>query len=164
MMSDKYFTLNRSFDAPRELVWKAWSDGERLGQWWGPKEAAITVASLEFRPGGFFHYGMQFPGSPQMWGRFMYREIAAPERIVWLNSFSNEGCGITAAPFGEPFPLEVRSEVTLTEHAGKTTISLRAIPHGANEAEQAVFYGMFGSMEQGWGGTFDQLAEHLTQG
>lgn len=96
--------------------------------WWGPKGCSIKVANFEFRPGGFFHYAMQFSNGPQMWGRFLYPDIASQERIVWLNSFSNEGCGITRAPFDQSIPLEILNEVTLTEKAGKTTATLRARP------------------------------------
>jgi Activator of Hsp90 ATPase homolog 1-like protein len=88
------FEMTRAFRAPRERVWKAWSDADQLKHWWRPKGCAIEIAHLAFRLGGFFHYAMKFEGAPTMWGRFNYREIIAPERIVWLNSFSNEKCGI----------------------------------------------------------------------
>jgi uncharacterized protein YndB with AHSA1/START domain len=160
---DHIFGLTRSFAAPRDLVWKAWSEAGQMQTWWGPKGCTIEVANFEFRPGGFFHYAMQFPDTPAMWGRFLYREIAEPERIVWLNSFSNEGCGITRAPFAQEVPLEIHNEVTLTEQDGKTLLALRSFPHGASEAEIGTFDGMFASMEQGFGGTFDQLSEHLAK-
>lgn len=160
------FVLTRVFNAPRALIWKAWSEAEQMQAWWGPKGATITVAAFEFRPGGFFHYGMRYSNGPQMWGRFMYRDIAAPGRIAWLNSFSNEGCGITRAPFDKPIPLEIHNEVTFNEHvgnehAGQTSVTLRARPHGATEEERKVFDEMTSSFEQGYGGTLDQLSAHL---
>jgi uncharacterized protein YndB with AHSA1/START domain len=106
---------------------------------------------------------MQFSNGSQMWGRFLYRDIAAQERIVWLNSFSNEGCGITRAPFDQSIPLEILNEVTLIEKAGKTTVTLRARPHGAAESEVKVFEGMFASLNEGYGGTFDRLATSLAK-
>jgi len=155
------FAITRVFDAPRPRVWQAWSEAAQLQSWWGPKGCTLKVTNLEFRPGGFFHYAMQFPNSPPMWGRFMYREIEAPRRIVWLNSFSNEGCGITRSPFGQPFPLELHNEVTLAEQAERTMLTLHAHPHGASEEERAVFDAMFASLEQGFGGTMDKLSDHL---
>ena len=98
---DAIFEITRVFDAPRERVWTAWSNAGQLQRWWGPKGCAIDVKRLEFRAGGFFHYAMTFPGAPVMWGRFNYREIVPGERIVWLNSFANENCGIVRAPFAE---------------------------------------------------------------
>ena len=162
--SDGAFAMTRSFKAPRDLVWRAWSEAGRLAHWWGPKGCRIRVESLEFRPGGFFHYAMLFPDAPPAWGRFLYREIAEPERIVWLNSFSNEGCGIARAPFDDKIPLEIENSVSLAEAAGATTLSLRAIPFGATAEERECFERLFASMEQGYGGTFEQLAAHLAQG
>lgn len=161
--SDGAFVITRAFDAPRPLVWRAWSEAERMQAWWGPKGCSITVATFEFRPGGFFHYAMQFPAGPQIWGRFLYRDIAAQERILWLNSFSNEGCGITRAPFDPSIPLEILNDVTLVEEAGRTTVTLRARPHGAAAGERKVFEGMFASLDEGYGGTFDRLAGALAR-
>ena len=106
---------------------------------------------------------MRFTNGTEWWGRFLYREISPRERIVWLNSFSNAGCGITRAPFGMPIPLEVRNDVTFSERAGKTTVSLNATPHGATEEEIATFKSMHSGLEQGYGGTFDQLAQVLAR-
>ena len=159
---DNELTITRRFAAPADLVWKSWSEAERLARWWGPKGCAIEVGRMEFRPGGFFHYSMRFPGSDEtMWGRFMYREIAAPGRLVWLNSFSNAGCGITRAPFGGAIPLEIHNELTLTDEGGKTLLTLKGHPFGASPEEEEFFRGMFASLNQGWGGTMDQLEEYL---
>jgi uncharacterized protein YndB with AHSA1/START domain len=156
------FELTRVFKAPRLLVWQAWSEAERLQEWWGPKGCILKVAGLEFRPGGFFHFAMHFSGdAPPMWGRFMYRDIIASERIVWLNSFSNEGCGITRAPFPQAIPLEIENTVTFEEGPGMTTVKLKARPHGASSEEVKVFEAMFASLTEGYGGTFDQLHQHL---
>lgn len=160
--------ISRRFAASRDLVWKAWSEAERLARWWGPRGCAIEVGRLEFRPGGFFHYAMRFPGSDPrdepVWGRFLYREIAAPERLVWLNSFSNAGCGIARAPFGGSIPLEIHNTVTFDDEGGKTLLTLRSYPHGATAEEEEAFRGMFASMQQGWGGTMDQLEGYLAAG
>lgn len=155
------FETSREFDAPLALVWSAWSEADRLQQWWGPKGCRIDVLTLQFRPGGFFHYAMNYENAPTMWGRFLYREIAAPRRIVWLNSFSNERCGIARAPFSADCPLEIENSAQFIERGGKTRVDLRATPHGAEPNELQFFVDLFASLEQGYGGTFDQLAEHL---
>ncbi len=157
------FEMVRRFNSPREAVWKAWSEGEQLGKWWGPKGVALDVLRFEFRPGGFFHYAMRFEGAPTTWGRFNYREIAEPSRLVWLNSFANERCGIARAPFSEHCPLEIENTVTFTEVEGVTTVTLRAIPFGAVEEEQRYFDELRPSLEEGYGGTLDQLAAHLAK-
>ena len=98
-----------------------------------------------------------------MWGRFNYRQIVAPECLVWLNSFSNEKCGIARAPFSEVCPLEVENTVGLTERAGTTTVVLRAKPFGETEEERKFFDELCssGSLEQGNAGTFEKLAEYV---
>ena len=162
--ADATFAITRVFEAPLPLVWTAWSEVDGLKAWWGPKGCTVEVASLEFRAGGFFHYNMRFANGTEWWGRFLYREIVAQERIRWLNSFSNAGGGITRAPFNAPIPLEFLNDATFTGRAGKTTVSLRATPHGATEEEVAAFKNMHGGMQQGYGGTFDQLAQVLARG
>jgi uncharacterized protein YndB with AHSA1/START domain len=158
------FVISRVFDAPRGLVWKAWTEPERLAQWWGPKGCKIRVIKLDVRPGGIFHYAMQFSTGMDMFGRFIYREIAAPERLVFISSFSDANGGITRAPFpqiGATWPLEVLNNLTLTEQGGKTTLALRGGPINATLEELETFAGMFASMRQGFTGTFDQLADYL---
>ncbi len=169
-LAGKEFVISRVFDAPRDLVWSAWTQGERLAQWWGPKGCKIRVLKLEMRPGGIFHYMMEFPkpqpflkGESEAWGRFIYREITAPERIIYINSFSDATGGITRAPFSEVWPLEVLVTVTLVEKSGKTTLTLRVHPINSTTEENEAFAGIHDSMRQGYGGTMDQLSDHLAK-
>ena len=159
----KEFVVTRTFDAPRDLLWKAWSEPESFAKWWGPKGCALEVAKFEFRQGGIFHYGMKMPNGQMWWGRFVYRKIAKPERIVFVSSFSNAAGEITRAPFNANWPLEILNNLAFAERTGKTTITLRGGPVNPNDAEREVFEGMFASMQQGFGGTFDQLEAFLVQ-
>ena len=150
-------------DAPRELVYKAWSEADRLKEWWGPKGFGLRVVKLDFRPGGIFHYAMQAPSGQELFGRFMYRDMEAPGRIEFINSFSDAEGGITRAPFSAFWPLEVLNTLTLTEHDGKTTLTLRGGPINATEAEQKTFEAGFDSMQQGFAATFGQLTDYLAR-
>lgn len=161
--ADQEFTITRVFDAPRERVWKAWTETDQLAQWWGPKGSTIRVLKLAVRPGGIFHYAMQFQPGHDMYGRFVYREIGAPERLVFVVSFSDASGGVARAPFSESWPLEVLNVLTLTEQGGKTTLNLRGGPIEPTEEERRTFAGMFDSMRQGFTGTFDQLAGYLAK-
>lgn len=157
------FEIERLFTAPLDQVWKAWSERDQLAKWWGPKGCSLEVSLLEFRAGGFFHYAMKSGNAPAMWGRFNYREIVPHQRIVWLNSFANERCGIARAPFSDLCPLEIENSAVFAERDGTTSITLHAQPFGAS-AEEVEFFGQLcssGSLEQGFGGTFDQLTNHL---
>ena len=160
------FTITRTFDAPRERVWRAWTDAEALAQWWGPKGTTMRVLKLEFRPGGMFHYTIAFQPGHEMYARFIYREIVAPERIAFVISFSDAAGGITRAPFPQLkdlWPLEVLNAVTFTEQDGKTTIALRSRPINATDEERKMFAANTGSMGQGFGGAFDKLAGFLAK-
>jgi uncharacterized protein YndB with AHSA1/START domain len=160
------FVISRTFAAPRALMWKAWSEADALAQWWGPKGAAIRVAKFDFRPGGVFHYAMQYKPGHDIWGRFVYREMVKPERLVFVNSFSDAEGGVTRAPFpqlGDKWPLEVLNTLTFTEAGGKTTLTLRSGPINATEDERKIFASMVESMRQGFGGTFDKLADYLAK-
>ena len=97
-----------------------------------------------------------------MWVRFVYREIAAPERLVFISAFSDADGGITKPPqLRDSWPLEVLITLTIIEERGKTTLTLRASPFNGSEAEHEAFARMFGSMQQGYAGTFEKLAQHL---
>jgi uncharacterized protein YndB with AHSA1/START domain len=160
------FVIARMFDAPRALVWKVWTEPEHLAQWWGPKGCTIRVVKLDVREGGMFHYAMAYQPGQDMWGRFVYREIAPPERMVYVSSFSDAEGGVTRAPFPQlrgTFPLEVLNTLTLHEDGGKTTMTVRGRPLNATEEERKTYRGMFSSMQQGFTGTFDQLAAYLAK-
>ncbi|EPG72601.1 hypothetical protein LEP1GSC058_0894 [Leptospira fainei serovar Hurstbridge str. BUT 6] len=159
----KEFIISRVFDAPRDLVWKAWTEQGRMTQWWGPKGFNTSVAKLDLRPGGVLHYGMKSPDGLEMWGRFVYREIVPPERIVFVDSFSDQNCGVTRHPLSETWPLEVLNVLTLTEQEGKTVVTIKAGPINATEEEINAFLGGYESMRKGFAGIFDQLAVHLAK-
>ena len=160
---DSEFVFTRLLDAPRDVVWKAWTKADALAQWWGPKGSKITVVKLEFRPGGTFHYAMQFPQGAPMWGLFVYREITPPGRIVWLNGFADAEGRVVRGPFSPLLPMQMLNTLTLTEAGGKTTVTIRSIAHEATAQEHAFFAGMRASMQQGYGGTMDQLAAYLAK-
>jgi uncharacterized protein YndB with AHSA1/START domain len=161
------FVVSRTYDAPRALVWKAWTELERLKKWWGPKGFTMQSCTLDLKPGGRFHYNMRGPAGAamaDMWGKFVYREIVPTERLVFVTSFSDPAGNTVRAPFSADFPLEVLSTVTFEELGDQTKLTMRGVPLNANDAERAFFKTMYPSMQQGWKGTLDQLAEHLARG
>lgn len=156
------FAYARSFAAPRALVWAAHTEAERLKRWWGPKGFTMTAATLDLRPGGLFHYGLETPGGQVLWGRFLYREVAAPERLVSVVSFSDEDGGIARHPFVPSWPLEVLSTAVFTEDgAGRTALALTSVPLGASILEQRTFADGFASMTAGFEASCAQLDAYL---
>ena len=157
------FVISRLFDAPRELVFKAQAESERLERWWGAKGFTTRIIKLDFRPGGVFHYSMRTPDSHEMWGTFVYREILAPERIVFINSFADKEGNTIQAPFSQTWPLEVLNTLTFSEHAGKTTLTIRSVPYKATKEERETFETELDSMRQGFNGYLDRLADYLAR-
>jgi len=161
--SSRQFVFTRVFDAPRDLVWKAFTEPERLMQWWGPKGFKMLTCKVDPRPGGIFHYGMRSPDGRDMWGKWVYREIAAPERMVTVVSFTDEEGNPSRHPMNPAWPLEVLHTMTLSERDGKTTLTVYGIPVNASEAERKTFEDGLGSMERGFTGTLNQLADYLAK-
>ena len=157
------FVIARVLHAPRERVWRAHMAAEQLERWWGPTGFKVQVLTLDPRPGGHFHYRMESADGHVGWGRFVYREIEPLERLVWVNSFSDEQGGVTRHPMAADWPLEMLVSAEFRELDGRTLLLLRSRPEGATAAECAVFEAGFGSMRGGFGGTFNQLAEHLAR-
>lgn len=157
------FVISKTFNAPRDLMWKAWTESERMARWFGPKGVTIIHSKNDLRPAGVYHYGMRTPDGKEMWGKWIYREIAKPKRLVFVNSFSDEKGGITRHPLAPEWPLEMLSTITFDEKGGKTTVTVKWAPINATEAERKTFDAGRASMTQGWSGTFEQLEAYLPQ-
>jgi uncharacterized protein YndB with AHSA1/START domain len=157
------FVISRELDAPRELVFRVWTEAGHLANWWGPAGVDIQVEQLELRPGGIFHYKLTSPDGGELWAKFVYRQIVPPERLVYTSAFSNPDGETVRAPFSDTFPLEILNTLTFTEHEGRTLVTLRGVPLDVSKAEQELFESMFESMQEGFGDTFDKLDKYLEQ-
>lgn len=158
------FVLQRRFAAPRALVFAALTQAEHLQHWMGPVGMVMSHCSVDLRPGGLFHYGLQPRGladAPVMWAKWVFREISPPERLVTEVSFSDEMGGETRHAMAPVWPLRTLSTITLIEEDGKTLLTLDWRPLNAAAEEEQAFKALHDSMHQGWGGTMDQLAAHL---
>jgi uncharacterized protein YndB with AHSA1/START domain len=158
-VEDRDLVLERVFDAPRELVFKAFSEAEHLKRWFGPKSWPLSVCNIDFRPGGVWHFCMKCIDESQeyygheAWGKAVYHEIVEPERIVYVNSFSDaEGNIVEGMP---------ESLVTLTfvEHEGKTKL----INHSQYASPEALKTVMDMGHVEGMTETSDRLANFLKE-
>jgi uncharacterized protein YndB with AHSA1/START domain len=155
--------IERVFDAPRDLVWRAWTDPEQLAQWWGPKGMQVTVKSMDLRPGGIFLYKMFHPNGQVMWGRFVFQEITPPERLVFINAFTDAEGRVIRSPMSPTWPMEILNILTFTETSGKTTLILRGGPYNSTDLERKTFETAQANVKTGFAGTLDRLAKHLTE-
>jgi uncharacterized protein YndB with AHSA1/START domain len=109
--AEREITITRTFNAPRALVFKAWTDGKALAQWWGPKGFTNPVCEIDARVGGAIRIHMRSPDGSVYPMKGEFREIVAPERLVFTN------IAIDAA--GNPI-IEGLTTVTFAEREGKT--------------------------------------------
>jgi uncharacterized protein YndB with AHSA1/START domain len=154
--AERELIISRVFNAPRELVWRAWAQPEHLMQWWGPKDFTAPVCQVDFRVGGVYLICMRSPEGKDFWSTGVYREIVEPERIVCTDSFADEkGNPVPASHYGMPgdWPAELLVTLTFEEFAGKTKLTLRQAGVPAGEMKEMT--------REGWGTSFDKLAEHL---
>jgi len=141
----------RTFDAPRNLVFKAWTECDRLVHWWGPKDWTLPVCEMDFRVGGSWFYCMAGPTGEQSCGRSTYEDIVVPERIVYRDAFAErDGSIIEGMP-------EMRIEVDFAETARRTTITSRTLFASAKDLEASIAIGM----ESGLTETWDRLVAYL---
>ena len=159
--SQKPFIITRTFDAPRDLVWEVWTNPEHMKKWFSPKGFKGRVGKMELRPGGMYHYCLTDPEGKDMWGKAMYKEIEKPQKIVYVNSFSDEKGGTTHHPLSPNWPLEMLTTITFEEQGDQTMVTVVWVPMNATDLEKQTFEEGRGSMTQGWSGTFEQLEEYL---
>ena len=156
--------LTRVIDAPPDSVFKAWTEPERLKRWWGPSGCEVGTCQVDLRPGGSFLYSMRMPNATEMWGKFLYREITPPDRLVFISSFSDADGNLTRHPFSPTWPLGILNAVTFAEEFGKTRLTLLANPMNATREELKTFREGMVFLEKGLAGTLDHLSEYLGKG
>jgi uncharacterized protein YndB with AHSA1/START domain len=147
--SDREVIFTRVLDAPRELVWKVWSDVKHLHQWWGPTGFTTTTHEFVFAPGGVWRLVMHGPDGTDYCTRIVFREIVEPSRIVYENSWDLPGS-----------PLEFTGLITL-DSAGdtKTKLTMRMMFVDASAFGTAVE--RYGVLEGGTQ-TFDRLNDYVS--
>ena len=138
---------SRMFDAPRELVFSAFTDAKHLAPWWGPDGFTTTTHSFDFRPGGVWRFVMHGPDGRDYENRITYDEIVPPERIVY-----HHGGG------DDVEPVQFRTTVTFEDLGGKTRLTMRgAFPSAEERARVIREYGADKGLTQ----TMARLAEHV---
>lgn len=159
------FTISRTFDAPLDKVWAAWTDEDHLKTWFGPKGCPIKSAKMNFEVGGGFLYCLGTPVGFDMWGKWVYHDIQPMERLVWQHTFSDpDGKSITRHPFSPTWPLEMILTIDMKAVGDdKTDIVLSMVAVNVTDIERATWDSGFAGLNQGWGGTFDLLEDYLNK-
>lgn len=135
--------LTRTFDAPRKLVFKAWTDPKHVAQWWGPHGFTTTIHEMEVRPGGAWRYAMRGPDGREYPFDGVYVEVSQPERLVFDGTIH-----------GSP-DQRVWTEVTFTEKEDKTEVTVRQVFSFVSDATRGAAIG--------WNQQLDRLVEFLAR-
>ena len=142
--TDREVVLTRVFDAPRHLVWDAFTKPELLKRWFGPRGWSLVVCDVDLKVGGGFRFVMRGPDGRDMGMRGVYREIVPPERSVHMESFDD-------------YPGEAQVTSVFVEQGGKTTLTATVLSP-SKEVRDAV---LKSGMEHGAAESYDKLAELL---
>jgi len=157
-VADQVLLITRVFDAPRELVFRAWTEPDRLQNWWSPKGFTCPVSKIDLRPGGSYLNCMRSPEGKDFWSRGVYREIAEPSHIVCTDSFADEnGNPVSPEDYGmsPDWPAEALIDVTFAEQDGKTKLTLCHSPIKPGRERDMC--------DQGWNECLDKLADYLAE-
>ena len=155
------FTITRTFEAPRELLFDVWTDPKHLIHWIGPKGVVGEFIKADIRAGGTSFCCMTVPGGSNMYSKAIYREVSRSTRIVYTQYFCDQNQEIVRHPLSPIWPLEILTTVHFEEVGSQTKLTLIWTALNASAEEQATFDQSHESMNQGWGGSFEQLAAYL---
>jgi uncharacterized protein YndB with AHSA1/START domain len=133
--------ITRVFDAPRRLVFEAWTKAEHVSRWFAPRPLTMPSCQVDFRPGGVFRFVMRAPDGTDYPFEGAFVEIVAPERIVFTGTIHEGNTTVTT--------------ITLDERDGKTTLTMHQTYAFESDATRGA--------KQGWGMTLDQLGQHLAR-
>lgn len=151
------FVLDRVFAAPREMVWRAWTDPELLSRWYGPR-VETTIHQFDLRPGGVWLNEMKW-GDKSDLSKVTFQEVLPEEKLVWHHSSTDSEWNIISNPMMPDWPRVLLTIVTFEDDGSKTKVRLTWVPFEATDAEIACFAGAVNNMGKGWESGFAIMDE-----
>ncbi len=146
--------LERTLDAPRDLVWKAWTTPEHMKQWWAPRPYETPEIEMDMRPGGRFYTRMTGPDGFDSAGTGCFLEVVEGEKVVWTNALLPGYCPAAAIEDCGGFPF---TAIVTLEDIGDGRTRYKAVALHRNEADRETHEKM--GFQEGWGTCADQLGE-----
>ena len=153
--TERALKITRTFNAPLNKVWQAWTDDEQIKRWWGPNIFTCPYYKNDFRVGGKYLGAMRDPDGKDFWSTGTYLEIVPMHKLVMSDSFADEEGNVVPATYyemGSDFPLAMKVTVTLEEVDNKTKMTL--VHSDVGNINDKVLK----DMEQGWSESFDKMA------
>lgn len=160
------FVINRSFEADLETMFDLWTKPEHFCRWMGPTGSSMEFLETDVRVGGINHYKMSIAEGSEMYGLIEYKEIDAPQKLVYMQCFCDENKVLCKPPFSPNWPDRMLTTVLFNDEGdGHIRITLKWEIHGeATDEERRAFHDEKPGMTIGWTGSFDKLEEALSRG
>ncbi len=155
------YVLDRVFDAPRDMVWRAWTDPVLLARWYGPGVETI-IHAFDPRPGGMWLNEMKW-GETSDLSRMAFQDVVPKEKIVWHHSSADAEWNIAPNQRMPDWPRVLLTTVTFEDMGANTRVRLTQTPMNATEAEIACFAQAMAGMDKGWGSGFAIIEEILAE-
>lgn len=152
--TDTEVIISRIYDAPRDLVFEMFKNPEYVAQWWGPTTWPVTVCTIDFRPGGTWHYCMSGPDGQEAWGKAVYQAIDEPNSIVYQDSFSD-----AMGNENRELPQAIVT-VTFEDDDGMTKLTFRTAYESSQDRQKVVDMGMIEGVRDTWN-QLDRLLARL---
>ncbi len=146
------YVLDRVFDAPRDMVWRAWTDPDLLARWYGPGVDTI-IHRFDLKPGGLWLNEMKWGDNSDL-SRMEFQEVVPREKLVWHHASADADWNVTTNPMMPDWPRLMLTTVTFEDMGAKTKVRLTMVPIEATDAEIACFAAAMAGMAKGWGSGF----------
>ena len=161
-MSDaQEFVVDRLFDAPRALVWQAWTEPKLLARWYGPGVDTI-IHKFDLKPGGEWLNEMKW-GDKSDLSKAVFKEVVPQDKLTWHHSSTDADWNIVSNPMMADWPRVLLTVVTFMDEGEKTAVRLTWTPLDASEAELSCFANVVGNMGKGWESGFAIMDEILAE-
>ncbi len=151
------YVLERVFDAPREMVWRAWTDPDLLHRWYGPGVETV-IHRFDLKSGGAWLNEMKWGGNSNF-SKMSFQEVVEQEKLVWHHASTDGDWNTIKNPMMPDWPQVLLTTVTFTDQGDKTIVRLTQVPLDASEAEIACFAETMAGMDKGWGSGYAVLDE-----
>ncbi len=160
---EEQFFINRTFNAPIDVLFDMWTDPKHVAKWTPPTGATMEFLEVDIRSGGNSFYKMDWAGGSSMYGKVQYLEVTKPSRLVYTQQFCDEKGNVSRHPMAPTWPETMLTTITLTEEGPNLTrATVKWETHGKVTPEElATFVAAKAGMTGGWTGSFDKLDELL---
>lgn len=155
------YRLDRTFQAPLDIVWSAWTDPELLQRWYGPGIETI-IHAFDLRAGGSWLNEMKW-GEKSDFSKMFFQEVANQEKLVWHHSSTDADWNVISNPMMADWPKFLLTIVTFDSADEETNVCLTQTPIDATDTEIACFANTMAGMDQGWGGGYKIIDEILAE-